>query len=779
MEQPSGSVIIPATTINKISTGYRVERSASGNPIDELKSGLQKYSRRGETSKAMRCATELYAFRLAGQDGRGKGVYTNLIHRLMIIYLEDIGPANYELWELLDLLLTEMRKEDNNLGREEDNQPRIALGWWVYALCNSKHSRTLSHFGSVFNAGCMSFQKEVKTIVGLETICEDSGVDGGVDGVMKFAEKKNAFEKKCHTLGHKVSQSRIYPRFVQERTLPSGKKDEGDSRVIEGVVNMLTLLDRAEDGCFVWMYRILMQDKVGKHFGGSKPGLLVLDVLKWYVLESRLCMSPGVRDRLVEFENMIEIAVRWYKELGNLPEAKLCVGMVLMWILLAMQPSLTEDGSSLLDDEESIRIYNDMEVEAFENLGDQLVLDDYVVDMHTKRGKSMNKNRIDFAEEGSFVVNEDTRVTNPLYKQFYNLLKRIQNNNLTTKPTRQPSKQEENKKEHIIPANPLRPPPLLQNNTDNTPQQPQTPEQIDKYLLESITFIFDVRAQATCSDSRPDTYFALDTRKDSNNSNRVFVKGPYKTAAEALIPIQLTKVKILFDGCVQSLDNNTLELVYLLPDAFPDVPLGIRRHVDRTKPHWFVVSPNLVPPFLPEYDRKGNASTNTIPISRTGMPTKQHTTKCWGEITVVDWDAVLMIPHAPYIPSVLNMHHRTQKYILALLWRYVMGIPDPADRNFLIDETNNRLYSLDEEGINHTTDYYNALKKKKCEHIKLHLRAEYGEISRVLQKWLECVIANENEIKTILKQKSIKWLVDKLTNIQTLQAIERIFSPSK
>jgi len=772
MEQVPIMTIIPAETLQRIVTKYRVERSASNNPPDELKSGLQKYCRRGETEKAMRCATELYCFRLVG----GKSTYTNLIHRLTIIYLEDVGPSNYELWPMLDVLLAELREEDTNTGIEADNRARKALGMFVYSLSSSKHSRVLSHLGSVFAAGCFSFNAELASVQGLENVCVLAGASYKHEDVMEFAKKRQTFEKKY---------VKEYPRFQANRTLPSGKVDEGDSTAVrEAVKNMLLLLDKAEDGCFYWAFRILMNEKVGKHFGGSKPGLLIIDVLSWYAIESRLCMYPGVRDRLEDFEELVGIAVKWYKELSHLKEAKLCVSMLLMWLLLAMKPSTTAT-TTLLDEEEELLIIDDTEQAAFMSVGTPLVLDDYAIDMHTRRGKSMGKNRIVFAEEGAFVSNEDERVTNPLYKQFYNVLKRIQDTPTTTHTTATKTTTAKKRTPNVstnqptnIPTNPLRPPPLQQPTTP-THTQPTT------HPLESKTFHFDVRAQATCSDSRPDTYFAQDMRKigvtnATNIVRRVFVKGPYKTSAEALIPIQLNQVKALFNQCIPSLDVNTLELVYIIPDQFPDVPLGIRRHVDRTKPHWFLVSPNLVPPFLPEYNRRENAQTEPVTVSTTGMPTKEHTTKCWGTITVVDWDAILMIPFAPYVPSILTFNYiRMRKYTITLLWRVVMGIPDPADRNFLTDEQNDRMYSLDEEGINHETNYYNALKKKKCEHILGYVRHDYQFVSDILSKWLECVLSKEEEIKNILKQKNIKWLVDKLRSIQTLQGLENVFSQSK
>lgn len=76
-------------------TKFRHERSLHGYSLDELKSGLQKYIRRSNEAGALFCASELDRF--AEVEG-GERIRTNFIHRLMVIYLEDIGPANYKLW---------------------------------------------------------------------------------------------------------------------------------------------------------------------------------------------------------------------------------------------------------------------------------------------------------------------------------------------------------------------------------------------------------------------------------------------------------------------------------------------------------------------------------------------------------------------------------------------------------------------------------------------------------------------------------------------------------
>ena len=72
----------------KLSAKYRNEVTWNGYASDIMKSGLQKYIRRGLLDKAIYCAGELDLFKEA--DDNGETIRTNFLHRLMIIYMEDV-----------------------------------------------------------------------------------------------------------------------------------------------------------------------------------------------------------------------------------------------------------------------------------------------------------------------------------------------------------------------------------------------------------------------------------------------------------------------------------------------------------------------------------------------------------------------------------------------------------------------------------------------------------------------------------------------------------------
>ena len=67
--------------------------SVEGIALDALKSGLQKYIRLGKVVKAIKCATYIHRLFIGPVVSRTKSLCTNLMNRLLVIALEDCGPA--------------------------------------------------------------------------------------------------------------------------------------------------------------------------------------------------------------------------------------------------------------------------------------------------------------------------------------------------------------------------------------------------------------------------------------------------------------------------------------------------------------------------------------------------------------------------------------------------------------------------------------------------------------------------------------------------------------
>lgn len=128
-------------------TTYRNERSERGYNLSELLSGLQKYIRRGREEEALRCAQELHGFSFAEGGGR---IYTNFLHRLQIIFLEDIGLGNFRLWPKMVEWIGDLVS-----WREKRDPPAEVrtIETAVRSLCRSKKTRAGSYMKMVARSG--------------------------------------------------------------------------------------------------------------------------------------------------------------------------------------------------------------------------------------------------------------------------------------------------------------------------------------------------------------------------------------------------------------------------------------------------------------------------------------------------------------------------------------------------------------------------------------------------------------------------------------------------
>lgn len=126
--------------------------SHNGVSIDVLKSGVQKYIRRGIFEKAIWCAMELDMFHelLHAQPTTGlKALSTNILNRLIITSVEDVGIGNPYLpivmQDLIDVYMAS--RMDPSMNKERMN----AVYDMVYIMSHSMKSRELSHIKCVYH----------------------------------------------------------------------------------------------------------------------------------------------------------------------------------------------------------------------------------------------------------------------------------------------------------------------------------------------------------------------------------------------------------------------------------------------------------------------------------------------------------------------------------------------------------------------------------------------------------------------------------------------------
>lgn len=139
---------------DNIITSYRSEKSHNNYRPDIIKSAIQKYIRRSIYDKALYFTIEMDCFKL--KEG-GEKMRTNLLHRLMIIYLEDVALGNmlYDWKEIDDNIFTLLKrkrgsKNTKNRTVEECMDDVKRYAHILHLMCSCYHTRTPSFIRNRF-----------------------------------------------------------------------------------------------------------------------------------------------------------------------------------------------------------------------------------------------------------------------------------------------------------------------------------------------------------------------------------------------------------------------------------------------------------------------------------------------------------------------------------------------------------------------------------------------------------------------------------------------------
>jgi hypothetical protein len=131
--------------------------TASGLPLDVLLSGIQKAARQGCVSEILWACGQIHDFILVengslsctGPDDakkfktRVKSIVTNILHRLLVIYLEDVHAAEPQIWSALEKLMKDIYKNRENQAKQVTILENLKL--IATMLTISRHSRVYSH----------------------------------------------------------------------------------------------------------------------------------------------------------------------------------------------------------------------------------------------------------------------------------------------------------------------------------------------------------------------------------------------------------------------------------------------------------------------------------------------------------------------------------------------------------------------------------------------------------------------------------------------------------
>ena len=116
--------------------------SYHGQKGSELKSGICKYMRRGETDKMTWCVMELARFHdLVVEDpkSRAKGLVTNLVNRLKILLMEEILPSE------IGIIAKGVEILDEYEASREKREPLLEF---CKLVSKAKRTRTVSYVGN-------------------------------------------------------------------------------------------------------------------------------------------------------------------------------------------------------------------------------------------------------------------------------------------------------------------------------------------------------------------------------------------------------------------------------------------------------------------------------------------------------------------------------------------------------------------------------------------------------------------------------------------------------
>lgn len=278
-------------------------------------------------------------------------------------------------------------------------------------------------------------------------------------------------------------------------------------------------------------------------------------------------------------------------------------------------------------------------------------LDPFVYDMHTNTsGVSTDGKYLRFAVEGAVVSPINRALLVPEWEEVYVQRKRMQDD----------LRKRSIKKRRQIPSSSPPPP--------HPKQRRLAPLRKETELYELIT-----RIQLNTSRSKSDVYFA----KERSTDHIVVVKGPLCNTAS--VPFARAVNSWKRKAGLPSID--WIKQVYMVPDRWINIPLGVRGAVSRHENAAFLVSQSAI-----SLDAKSILDSTTMKES-----------KLWPPTQVIDWSSEAMAPFAWNISRFNQVSKRIQcDYVWGILAKYITGVNDMADRNFVLTSAG-RLLSVDEE----------------------------------------------------------------------------------
>ena len=335
--------------------------SRSGLKLDVLKSGLQKYGRRRQIYKMQRCVMEMNAFKQFGK--KGQGIRTNMINRLKVMCFEELCfcvPLHF---------LAIMRKihiwEE---GKRVDDRLLYDI---CHILCNSELIRLPSDIKNYY------WNVVPKMI------------------------------KECGNLPELAADPNVVKKY---------KKDGDNERVLKHLANFIVSLKNKNDDVFYDAFEIMKLANSGVK-GGRRYRRKDCDYILWDVLFEQIgslalyTNSPkGLINITPLLNEALQFALKEYFKKNRFMKGDRIVVMItaILWVMHKDDLDWSEPSPRPI-----------MKFCDIIDWTKPFVPDDFIIDRHCSAGRKAGKNLIDFAVEGSLVVNQNKKWFNKKYRDAY------------------------------------------------------------------------------------------------------------------------------------------------------------------------------------------------------------------------------------------------------------------------------------------------------------------------------------------------------------------------
>lgn len=683
-ETPSTDVFLP----DQRSLGRFKNISYHGHAQDELISAMQKAVRKGNIKLAVYAVKELILIRELSNDittvSQAKSVVTNLRNRIRHCFVEDVGPANRDLLPVLDVLLDDMCYDNDT--KTIINVAATA----VTLMCESKGARLASYCTSLMKIGDNPILSKTVTPY-----------------LPAFPRMKKEFDylTKLRTRPHK---------HISHFKKALAKKSPVAITLMRWILTPLTEETSDVEDEKKKKSRKKKKLRQGASYAKSHP---IFDIMTEAGLDKYL----------------IGVARKWYNITKN-GESWLHAAMpVLCWIY---------PYEHTIDDDDIDPLVYKVDIAAHKTVNDfPDGLPDYCYDMHTAKGrKQLGREKTsavgvrEWVETGSVVTNCDIPAKEAERKMFYKFSKLLsagivepsllfEASAIDLESIKPPPAEEKKSKKRKSPGSP----------SERKTKKKKKKEEVvipDDALKESDLFPYVVRLQATTGRHKTDSFVTQVPPgfEDDNFGEAAIavVKGPFPTDSD--IPETLTEL----NGWRKRLGLNVVEfktfnnVIVNKTFGHEEWSEGLARSNYRynKKPvlGLFIMFQSLL---------KVN-SEGEIKFRRYGKDEKQKS-QAW-----IDSGAYIVKPrhlntfvwHDKYYePEILV------DYINALHFRYLFGITDHADRNFIVKEE--KMYDIDAESISYTNVMKYSSKYRKRSRIISSIIETNPEIRNSLQTTLD------------------------------------------